>query len=158
MTTIELTTQIAAPPAACFDAARSIDLHLSAAANTDERVVKGRTSGLCELGEEITWQARHFGVLQKLSVRITAMEFHSYFVDEMVRGAFKSMRHEHHFKADPGGTLMHDVFTYEVPLGPLGWIFNVLLLERHMRQFLLDRNRHLKEYCERLNTENSVTM
>lgn len=148
MPEIRLTTKIAAPIERCFDAARSVDLHLASAAETGEKAVAGRLSGLCELGDEITWQARHFSITQRLSVRITDMEPPRYFVDEMTRGAFKSMRHEHRFEAIAGQTIMHDRFIYQVPFGILGTVFDVFVLKRHMVKFLMQRNAHLKSYCE----------
>lgn len=151
MTVIELETFIAAPVETCFDASRDIGLHLASAAATGERVVAGRTTGLCELGDTMTWQARHFGIRQKLTVEISEMQYPVYFVDRMVRGAFKSMRHEHRFAPAPGGsgTLMHDRFFYEVPFGLAGRLFDRLLLERHMRRFLLERNAFLQRACEK---------
>lgn len=151
MALIALETFIAAPIGVCFDASRDVGLHLASAAGTGERVVRGRTSGLCEVGDEITWEARHFGIRQKLSVEIAEVEYPRYFVDRMTRGAFKSMRHEHYFDAVAEGTRMRDKFMYEVPLGVAGRLFDWLVLERHMRHFLLERNRHLKQVCEARN-------
>lgn len=148
MTTIFLATQIAAPVETCFNASRDVGLHLGSAADTAERVVAGRTVGLFELGETITWEARHFGLKQRLTVRITELDFPRFFADEMVEGAFKSMRHEHYFEAAPGGTLMQDKFMYEAPFWILGKIFDALLLKRHMKDFLMRRNQFLKETCE----------
>ena len=62
MSTFRVVTDIDAPPEACFDLLRSIDLHLESMLASDERAVGGRTSGLICGGEEVTWEARHFGV------------------------------------------------------------------------------------------------
>ncbi|MFO1471014.1 MAG: SRPBCC family protein [Turneriella sp.] len=148
MTEIFLETQINAPVEVCFRASLDVGLHLGSAASTGERVVAGRTSGICELGDEITWAARHFGVKQQLSVRITDLEFPRFFADQMTRGAFKSMRHEHYFEPLQGGCLMKDKFMYETPFWIFGKVFDVLLLKRHMRAFLLQRNMFLKAWCE----------
>ena len=53
MTTIHLTTPIHAPIKACFDAARSVDAHLSSTADTNEKVVGGRMTGLFEAGDVV---------------------------------------------------------------------------------------------------------
>lgn len=148
VTTILLETLIHAPAEACFNASRDVGLHLAAAADTGERVVAGRSSGLCELGDEITWEARHFGIKQQLAVKITDLDFPHFFADRMTRGAFKSMRHEHYYEAIAEGTLMKDKFMYETPFSVFGRIFDALLLKRHMTNFLVARNRFLKEYCE----------
>jgi ligand-binding SRPBCC domain-containing protein len=148
MPVIELATSVAAPVERVFDLARSIDLHMDSTASTGERAVAGVTSGLIGLGEEMTWRARHFGVWQTLAVRITAFERPTHFADTMLRGAFRRIEHHHHFEAVPGGTTMHDVFTYESPLGILGRIADFLFLERYLRAFLIKRNRHIKIAAE----------
>ena len=98
MPTIELATSIAAPIERVFDLARSIDLHTSSTSSTGERAVAGITSGLIGAGQEVTWRARHFGVWQSLTVRVTVFERPTHFADAMLRGAFHSMEHHHHFE------------------------------------------------------------
>jgi ligand-binding SRPBCC domain-containing protein len=46
------------------------------------------------LNDEITWEAVHFGIKQRLSVRIVEMNRPYSFTDMMLKGTFKSMRHE----------------------------------------------------------------
>jgi len=89
-----------APIERCFDAARDLDLHLRSLAHTNERAVAGRTSGLIELGEEVTWRARHFGITQHFTSKITAFDRPRYFQDAMQRGAFRSFVHDHFFTVD----------------------------------------------------------
>ena len=57
MTTIKLLTEINSPIEKCFDLARDIDFHKLSTQKTKEKAVAGRTSGLCELGDKITWEA-----------------------------------------------------------------------------------------------------
>ncbi len=148
MTTIILETIINASQQRCFDLARSIDLHLESTVSTGERVVVGKPSGLVELGDEITWEATHFGVRQKLSVRIIEMTPYTSFTDCMVKGAFKSMNHRHSFELKDGKTIMKDHFCYETPYGIVGRLFDFLLLKRHMKRFLLIRNTMIKQQAE----------
>ena len=149
MARIELTVHIAAPLERCFDLARSVELHTWSTSSTGEHVIAGRTSGLLELDEEVTWQARHFKVWQTLTSRITAVERPTYFRDSMVRGALKRFDHHHYFANDgAGGTVMRDVFDYSAPLGVLGWLAEQLFLTRYMRRFLEDRNREVKAVAE----------
>ena len=74
MTTIELSTEIDAPPEISFDLSRDVDLHLRSLAHTGERAVAGKVSGLLDLGDEVTWQGRHFGVQLRHRSRITAFD------------------------------------------------------------------------------------
>jgi ligand-binding SRPBCC domain-containing protein len=146
---IELITHVSAPPERCFDLARSVDLHTHSTAATGERAVGGVTRGLLGPGQEVTWRARHFGVWQTLTSRITEYDRPRYFRDTMVRGAFRRFDHDHHFEPDGGGgTLMRDVFDYAAPLGPLGRLAEWLFLTRYMRRFLAERSRQVKTAAE----------
>jgi ligand-binding SRPBCC domain-containing protein len=148
MAVIEISTFIAAPCERVFDLARSIDAHQHSTANTNERAVAGVTSGLIGIGQEVTWEARHFGVKQRLTVRITQFNRPHSFQDIMVTGVFKSMRHAHKFVAHSFGTMMTDRFEFESPLGILGKIVELLFLRRYMQRFLGRRNQVLKNLAE----------
>jgi ligand-binding SRPBCC domain-containing protein len=140
---------IDAPPDRVFDLARSIDFHSVSLAHTGEEAVGGRTSWLIELGESVTWRARHFGVRQHLTSRISAFDRPRYFQDTMVRGAFAWMVHDHYFDAAPGGgTVLRDEFRFAAPLGILGRIAERLVLRRYMTRFLETRNAVLKRTAE----------
>ena len=148
MARIELITRISAPAERCFDLARSIDLHMRTTAATGERAIAGVTSGLLELGQEVTWRARHFGVWQTLSSRITAFDRPRYFRDSQVRGAFRSFAHDHFFESSAGGTVMRDVLEYTAPFGLLGRLAERMVLTEYLRRFLEERNRQLKHIAE----------
>lgn len=148
MPKIQLTTHINAPIEKVFDLARSIDLHIESTKHTGEQAIAGRTSGLIGLGETVTWRAKHFGIWQTLTSKITEFDRPHFFVDEMVNGAFKSIRHEHHFTKVDDYTLMKDVFVFESPLGMLGKLFNRLVLTRYMTKLLEERNIVIKKTAE----------
>lgn len=151
MPTIQLITQINAPIEYCFELKLSVDLHLKSTEHTQERVIKGRQSGIFELGEEITWQAKHFGFWQTLTVKIMEMNKPYYFCDEMLKGIFKKMRHEHHFQSIDNQTIMKDIFYFESPFGYIGKLFNYLFLEKYMQNFLEKRNQIIKQTAENTN-------
>lgn len=87
---------------------------------------------------------------QKLTSKITEFKSPTYFADEMVSGAFKSFKHEHHFKVENNKILMTDVFTYQSPFGILGKLADVLFLKRYMINLLTTRNRFLKTKAEEI--------
>ena len=143
---ITIAWSVTAPPERVFDLARSVDAHLASTSSTDERAVGKKTTGLLDLGEEVTWRARHLGVVQELTSRITAFDRPHHFRDTMIRGAFRRFEHDHFFEADgddPDVCRCLDVFAFAAPLGPLGWLAERLFLERYMRQFLEERIRVL---------------
>lgn len=150
MTTINLTTKIKVPKQIVFDASRNIDIHQQSASPTNEKAISGVTSGLINLNETVTWHGKHFGFYLTHKSRITAMTFYDYFVDEMEEGNFKSFKHKHFFEEENGVTIMKDHLQYETPFGILGRIFDALFLKKHLTQFLLERNKVLKEVSEKL--------
>lgn len=148
MALIYLETVISAPRERVFDLARSIDAHQDTAAHTGERAVAGVTSGLLGAGEEVTWEARHFGLKQRLRVRMTQFERPKHFQDSMLEGAFRQMTHDHRFEEREEKTVMMDRFEFHSPLGVLGRMVDYLFLERYMRRFIENRNAILKRTAE----------
>lgn len=148
MTTIKLKTIIKASANKCFDVSRDIKIHELSTKVTNERAIAGKTSGLCEVNDEITWEATHFGIRQRLKVKITKVNRPIFFEDTMLKGAFKSMRHEHHFRQMNDRTEMTDIFIYEVPFGFFGKLFDIFILKNYMTKFLTIRNQIIKEVSE----------
>lgn len=141
---IVVETVIELPVEEAFDLARDVGKHVQSAAFTGERLVPpGRTSGLLELGDLVAFEGRHFGIRQTFVARIIEMSPPRRFVDEMVRGAFTWMRHEHEFHIHARGTLMRDVVAWRAPLGIVGKLADALFLERHMRWFVRTKQANL---------------
>ena len=148
MPAIVLKTLIKEDIKVVFDLARSIDLHMLSTEQTNEKAIAGKTSGLIELGEFVTWRAKHFGVYQTLTTKITVLEKPRLFVDEQTKGIFKSFRHEHLFEETEKSTLMVDKFEYESPLGFLGRLMDWLIIKNYMIDFLKKRNMTIKRVAE----------
>ena len=142
-------TRIAAPIERVFDLARDVGAHVASSAFTGERAVEpGRTSGLLDLGDLLTFEGRHLGVRQRITVRITEMDPPRRFVDEGVRGALRELRHVHEFVAEGGVTVMRDTITWRSPLGILGRAADALFVTRHMRWFVTEKQRRLRAMLE----------
>lgn len=148
MPRIELNTVINAPIHVVFDLSRSIDFHVKSTSQTGEKAIAGKTSGLIGLNESVTWKAKHFGIQQKLTSKITVLRRPDVFVDEMTQGIFKSICHQHLFLDEDGTTLLIDIFEFESPLGILGKAANWLFLKKYLERFLAERNRQLKAAAE----------
>ena len=144
---LRIVTDIAAPVERCFALSRSIDLHLESMVASKERVVGGVTSGLIGAGQEVSWQARHFGIQWHMTSRITAFEPPHRFVDEMVRGPFAVFRHEHRFEAHGGGTRMTDVVDVRLGWGPIGPVAD-LAAAAYLRRLLTIRNGVIRRKAE----------
>jgi ligand-binding SRPBCC domain-containing protein len=139
----ECTTRTSKSPQEMFDLSRSIDAHKESMARSREHAIAGVGAGLISLGEEVTWRARHFGVPLTMTSRVTEMEAPARFVDEQVRGPFRSFRHVHEFTSDAGGTVMVDKVAFTAPFGPLGRLIEKLVLARYLRKLIEERGRHL---------------
>ena len=149
MVVIEQSTRIDAPIQRCFDLSRSIEVHLLGTERSGEQAVDGVKSGLIGPNEFVRWRAKHLGVRQHLTSKITAFDSPRYFQDTMIEGAFKFMQHDHFFRAlSEIETEMIDRFMFAAPLPVLGIIAERLLLKRYLDQFLRRRNEILKPVAE----------
>ena len=148
MPRIELEMLVRAPPAACYALALNVQAHLDSTQQTGERVVAGPPGGQLQLGDVVTWEARHFGFRQRLTVRITAATEPHHFRDELVKGAFRTLCHDHYFDVIPGGTRVRDVFVFTSPAGFLGRWFERRYLTRYLTRLLQIRNAVLKQRLE----------
>lgn len=159
MSTIYLDTIINSDIQNVFDLARDIDLHQKSTFKTGEKAIAGRTSGLIEEGETVTWRAKHLGFCQTLTTKIISMKKPYHFTDIMLQGAFKSMKHQHIFRQEGKNTIMTDIFEFHSPFGIIGKIFDALFLKNYMQKFLLERNKLIKfaaENNEKLTRKNGI--
>jgi ligand-binding SRPBCC domain-containing protein len=148
MTKIELTTAIKAPIERCFDLARSVDLHKVSMQHSREEIAGGVASGLMNLRDTVTWRATHFGIRFTLQSAITKFTRPFFFTDEMVRGPFKLMVHDHFFYWEESSTTMVDHFYFQSPLGLLGEVADSLVLKNYLTRLLTQRNSIIKHYAE----------
>ena len=102
-----------------------------------------RTGGI-QTGAQVILQVGPF----RWIARHTAYEQDRLFVDEQVRGPFRSWVHRHEFEAVDGKTKLTDRIEYQLPGGTvvnllLGWLVNAGLANmfRH-------RHRVTREFCE----------
>ena len=148
MTTINITTQIKAPLNIVFDLNRNIDIHKQSTSKSKETAIAGVTSGLINKGETVTWRGKHFGFYLTHKSLISEMDFHSYFVDEMVSGKFKSFKHQHFFEQENKFVIMKDKINYETPFSIFGKLFDYFILKKHLTNFILERNMFIKNLAE----------
>ena len=136
-----ITTRTTVPVETLFDLSLSIDAHVASMAESGERAIGGVTAGSIGLGEIVTWRARHFGIWFTMTSKITSLERPVRFVDEQVRGPFRSFRHEHTFARESEVTVMTDTLTLVSPI--FGRLAERVLLVPYLRRLIGQRNRHL---------------
>ena len=148
MTEIKIHTTINAPIETVFDLSRSIDFHLKSAAKTKEKAIAGRTSGLINYGETVTWRGRHLGLFLRHTSKITTFERPVNFTDTMIEGHFTYFIHQHNFRATNEGVVMTDILKYKVPFSYLGHCIDKILIKNHLYNFLKTRNIAIKTEAE----------
>jgi len=149
MTTIKITTHYFAPIEKVFDTNRNIDIHQQTASKTKEIAIAGITSGLINKNDTVTWKGKHFGVYITHQSLIPAMIFPTYFVDEQLKGKFKSFKHQHFFEQKENYVEVKDLLEYETPYGIFGKLFDKLFLKKHLTNFIIHRNAILKDLAEK---------
>lgn len=129
---------VPAPPERVFAALLDPAVHARTASGRERVVSVGVSLPLraLSLGDEVTFEATHFGVRQRLTARITLLEPPTAFEDTMVRGAFRRLWHRHEFHVEPSGTRMVDRMEFASPLGAL---FDRWILGPYLRRFLVRR-------------------
>jgi ligand-binding SRPBCC domain-containing protein len=136
-------TELDASPDRAFTLSLDISAHERSMAGSSERAVAGTTSGRIGLGETVTWRARHFGIVWRMTSRITALEAPHRFVDEQVRGPFARFHHLHRFEPSARGTRMVDEIEFRAPFGPLGRLAERVALARYLPRLIAERNASL---------------
>lgn len=149
MTTIKITTNYFAPIEKVFDINRDIDIHQQSASKTKEVAIAGITSGLINKNETVTWRGKHFGFYFTHQSTISEMIFPTYFVDEQLKGNFKSFKHQHFFEQKENYVVVTDIVAYKTPFGIFGKLFDGFLLKNHLTNFILHRNQVLKYISEK---------
>lgn len=149
MTTIKITTHYFAPIEKVFDINRNIDIHQQSASKTKEIAIAGITSGLINKNETVTWKGKHFGVYLTHQSLISELIFPTYFVDEQLKGKFKSFKHQHFFEQKENYVEVTDILNYETPYGIFGKLFDKLFLKKHLTDFIMKRNAILKNLAEK---------
>ena len=149
MTTIKISTNYFAPIETVFNTNRDIDIHQQSASKTKEVAIAGITSGFINKNETVTWKGKHFGFYLTHQSVISEMIFPSYFVDEQLKGQFKSFKHQHFFEQKENYVEVTDLLEYETPFGIFGKLFDKLLLKKHLTNFIIHRNAVLKDLAEK---------
>ena len=146
MPTIHLTHFIPAPVEVLFDLARHVGVHKESMSRYKEDAVAGTRFGLLENEETVTWKGKHLYRERFIRMKVTAMKKPEMYVVEQLQGNFRSLRHEYHFKSCENGSLMINLFNYELKLGLIGTILDRLFLRRYFRNLLEERYKTINQY------------
>ncbi len=92
-------------------------------------------------------------VRAKWVARITGFARNQFFVDEQIRGPFKSWKHRHEFEsreqAGQAGTVLRDIVELEAGFGPFGKMAEALFIQRQLRGTFSHRQQALESLLRR---------
>ena len=80
----------------------------------------------------IDYTVRVFGIRTRWRSLINGYEPPHWFQDVQVIGPYRLWIHRHGFWREQRGTVIEDLVTYELPLGPLGLLMNRLVVRRQL--------------------------
>ena len=96
-------------------------------------------------GLRIHYRIRPLGIPQRWISEITVWEPPHRFVDEQVKGPYRSWHHLHEFAEVAGGTEIRDRVSYDLPLGPLGRLAHAVLVRRQLETIFDHREQVIRE-------------
>lgn len=86
--------------------------------------------------------------VEQMTSKVTELDRSNRFVDEQVRGPFRTFRHEHRFEQHDGATVMVDHLEFDAPLGPIGRVVERVVLGTYLRKLIEERGTFLKRLAE----------
>ena len=96
-------------------------------------------------GALLEYRLALWGMPLRWRTRITAWDPPHRFVDEQIRGPYRSWRHTHQFRlVGDGGTIMLDRVEYALPFAPFGELAH-FLVRRHLERIFDYRREVIRE-------------
>lgn len=146
-----LITKVKAPLERVYDLARCIELHLlTSGEDINECTISGRSEGLQEEGETLTWKVGHLGNRQTMTTQIAELAKPKLIREVMTKGEFKAFEHLRTFESEEGAkeTVMQDTISYTLGFGILGKLVANLLLTAYIRESVRKHSNTVKEVAE----------
>jgi ligand-binding SRPBCC domain-containing protein len=108
------------------------------------RILKKSTPELRQ-GSEIEYKLRIHGVPVKWKTLISEWNLPESFADDQLKGPYRKWHHVHGFYPVPGGTLLTDRVTYQVPFSLLGKLLLSRWILRDIRTIFSFRKKKIRE-------------
>lgn len=94
-------------------------------------------------GAQFDYVIRWLGLPMKWRSVITVYEPPRLFVDEQLKGPYKTWHHRHTFSETGNGVIVGDHLEYSLPLGPLGVIAQTVMVKRQLEEVFRFRQQEL---------------
>lgn len=148
MSVIRIETHIKSDVKLVYNLSRSPELYEISAQKLNQEVYKKSGSGLVGEGEVVTWKTKMFGNERSLSVKVKTMKACRHIEEEMSKGSFESFKHLHLFRERKESILMINIIEYEVSLGVLGKLADMIFIKDYISKWINVRTKLIKEYAE----------
>src|SRR5688500_8883344 len=115
-------------------------------ADVPVQVGSGVILNIRRMGRHVRWVAK---IVEHRPPHPVAFGEEARFVDVQESGPFAAWRHEHDFeRVDERTTRVLDRVTYRVPLGPIGWVFDVVYVRRKVTEMFRYRHEQTRKVLE----------
>ena len=98
-----------------------------------------------ERGSRISWQAKRWGVSQKLIQEVTLFVLDQKIVIEQKQGPFGHWIHGHAFETSDAGTKIVETIDFSAPGGMLGFVLTADKIRADLEKLNVFRERKLRE-------------
>jgi ligand-binding SRPBCC domain-containing protein len=89
-----------------------------------------------------------FGIPVHWQTEICKVEKPFIFADRQLKGPYKVWHHTHIFREENGGVMMEDIVDYEIPLGALGRLAQILIVKRKVESIFEFRRKTLENFLK----------
>lgn len=148
MSSIHLTTFIAAPIERVFDLTRNLAIYKVAFQGRKEKFTSGAGSNVIDQGDTITFHARHLGKTRVVTLKITSLDRPFSFIEEQVTGDLVNYKHEHHFKEVENGTIKIDLVDCNGTRDIIGKLFGKVYIRKYLEELIQLQNSVILQYAE----------
>ena len=106
-------------------------------------------SGPIKKGTRIILRIKQFLLSFQWTILITDFKANRYFIDIQEKGPFRKWIHRHEFHAHELGTELVDILEYEIPLYPLSFPLQRLIVSRKIKKMFGYRHDKTREYLKK---------
>ncbi len=79
------------------------------------------------------------------TTRILSVRENEMFIDEQIKGPYKTWLHEHHFEEVKGGVMMKDKLSYDIGFGIIGKLAGLLWVDKQVMEIFAYRKKKVEE-------------
>ena len=97
------------------------------------------------LGARLVWQARRWGVSQKIIQEVASFDVEKLIVVEQKQGPLARWIQTHHFEASPAGTRILEQIDFDPPSGLLGRLISANAIRGELEKLAAFRDKKLRE-------------